>query len=97
MAPHPTAPHNTATPLLLALLPLLLLLLSSHSTPADASSTSKTCIVRVGDYSMDLTPLASTQFPLEYASPDGRHTYRAALCGATDVLAESCKVCRAVW
>ena len=73
---------------------LLLLLLSRHPIPAAAAdASSKTCIVRVGDYSMDLTSLASTQFPLEYASPDGRHTYRAALCGATNVLAESCKVC----
>lgn len=70
-------------------LPLLLLLLPGAPTAAEAT---KTCIVRVGQYLMDLTPLASTQFPLEYESPDGRHTYRATLCGATSVLADSCKV-----
>lgn len=77
------------------LLPLLLLGLLVLA-PTAAAEPTKTCVIRVGDHVMDLTPLASTQFPLEYASPDGRHTYRATLCGATPVLADSCKVHDAV-
>lgn len=77
------------------LLPLLLVLLAGAVTTTTAEST-KACIIRIGDHVMDLTPLASTQWPLEYDSPDGRHTYRAAVCGAASVLGDSCKV-RSAW
>ncbi len=72
---------------LLAALALLLLI----QLPSTAQGSTQTCILRAGEYIMDVTALASTQFPLEYDSPDG-HKYRAVLCGATPVLADSCKV-----
>lgn len=62
-----------------------------------AAEAIKTCIIRVGDHTMDLTPLTSTQFPLEYQSPDGRHTYRATLCGAAPVQGDACKVSQSVF
>lgn len=88
---HKRTHTATMPPLSLTLL-LLLLLLACGTSVVGAEGPTKTCIVRVGEYVMDLTPLASTQFPLECASPDGRHVYRAVLCGATSVLADSCKV-----
>jgi len=73
------------------LLAALAFLLLTQLPSTTAQGSTQTCILRAGEYVMDVTALASTQFPLEYDSPDG-HKYRAVLCGATPVLADSCKV-----
>lgn len=47
-------------------------------------------------HSPNRTKLADTSYPLVYTSSDGRFTYLATLCGASRVLAESCKADDAV-